>query len=42
MKEVHVTVDPVMDAELLKAGRLVVTRTCGGYRMERSKFIKTG
>ena len=28
MKEVHVTIDPVMDAELLKTLRLFGTRTC--------------
>lgn len=41
MKEVHVTIDPVMDAELLKTLRLFGTRTCIRYSMEPIKFIKT-
>ncbi len=41
MEEVHVTIDPVMDAELLKTLRLFGTRTCIRYSMEPIKFIKT-
>ena len=41
MKEVHVTIDPVMDAGLLKTLRLFGTRTCIRYSMEPIKFIKT-
>ena len=41
MKEVHVTIDPVMDAEFLKTLRLFGTRTCIRYSMEPIKFIKT-
>ena len=41
MKEVHVTIDPVMDAGLLKTLRLFGTRTCVRYSMEPIKFIKT-
>ena len=41
MEEVHVTIDPVMDAELLKTLRLFGTRTCVRYSMEPIKFIKT-
>ena len=41
MKEVHVTIDPVMDAELLKTLRLFGTRSCIRYSMEPIKFIKT-
>lgn len=41
MEEVHVTIDPVMDAEFLKTLRLFGTRTCVRYSMEPIKFIKT-
>lgn len=41
MEEVHVTINPVMDAELLKTLRLFGTRTCVRYSMEPIKFIKT-
>ncbi len=41
MKEVHVPIDPVMDAEFLKTLRLFGTRTCIRYSMEPIKFIKT-
>lgn len=41
MEEVHVTIDPVMDAKLLKTLRLFGTRTCVRYSMEPIKFIKT-
>lgn len=41
MKEVHVTIDPVMDAGFLKTLRLFGTRTCIRYSMEPIKFIKT-
>ena len=41
MEEVHVTIDPVMDAELLKTLRLFGTHTCIRYSMEPIKFIKT-
>ena len=41
MKEVHVTIDPEMDAELLKKLRIYGTRTCLRYSMEPIKFIKT-
>ena len=40
-KEVHVTIDPVMDAGFLKTLRLFGTRTCIRYSMEPIKFIKT-
>ena len=38
MKEVHVTIDPVMDAEFLKTLRLFGTRTCIRYSMEPIKL----
>ena len=41
MEEVHVTIDPEMDAELLKKLRIYGTRTCVRYSMEPIKFIKT-
>lgn len=41
MEEVHVTVDPEMDAELLKKMRICGTRTSIRYSMEPVKFIKT-
>ena len=36
MKEVHVTIDPVMDAEFLKTLRLFGTRTCIRYSINPS------
>ncbi len=41
MEEKHVTVNPDMDAELLKTLRIYGTRTCVRYSMEPIKFIKT-
>ena len=41
MKEEHVTVDPEVDAELMKKLRLYGTRECVRYSMEPIKFIKT-
>ena len=41
MEEVHVTVDPDIDAELLKKLRIYGNRTCVRYSMTPIKFIKT-
>ena len=41
MKEEHVTVDPEIDAELMKKLRLYGTRECVRYSMEPIKFVKT-
>ena len=41
MEEVHVTVDPEVDAELLKKLRVYGTRVCVRYSMVPVKFIKT-
>lgn len=41
MEEVHVTVDPDMDAELLKKLRFYGARTCVRYSMVPIKFVKT-
>ena len=41
MKEQHVTVNPDVDAELMKKLRLYGTRDCVRYSMEPIRFIKT-
>lgn len=41
MEEVHVNVDPDVDAELMKRLRLCGTRTCIRYTMAQIKFTKT-
>lgn len=41
MEEVHVDVDPEVDAELMKRLRLYGTRTCTRYTMAQIKFTKT-